>query len=270
MLEPIATFEQHAGWSVYRSDAFPHYYGGNGLELDAPGRSLHEWEDLFRAAFDPAVYGHVTLSLSGDLEAFAPLADEARAAGYHVSVDVYLVATKPVPVRAPLPGLQLEWLRGQESWDRLRRFEGRLAQGYDWYDGPESSDGLFAKTRFISEQIGIEWVALVDGQREIRSKLGLFRHGRVCRLQDVATERGHRRRGLATRLLAVALRRALIDLEADGLVVCAEQGHDAISLYRRLGFQEVGEAMTLMRYPVRNPQATENPAPSPPSPSTAG
>jgi ribosomal protein S18 acetylase RimI-like enzyme len=254
LFEPICEFERHDGYRVYRSDRFPSYYGANGIEIEsAPPRRLRAWEDAFHEAFDSERFEHVTLTFAPRPE-LAGLIEEAHVAGYNVSNDVYLIATRRLPSGPPPDGLRLEEIDGEQGWERLGVFEDRLNRGYDWYAGEASSAGLLAKTRYVSERIGIRWIALTTHSGEVRAKLGVFRHGQVCRLQDVATLPEHRRRGLATYLLRSALDDTLDTPGLEGLVVCAERDYHAIDLYRKLGFRELGETVTLMRYPIRNAQ----------------
>jgi ribosomal protein S18 acetylase RimI-like enzyme len=251
LLEPICVFVEKEEFLVYRSERFPRYYGANGLELRVAKGALQDWEDKFRREFDPRRYRHVTLRFHEDPE-FAPLVREATSSGYHVSHDAYLVATRLLNEGQPPHNLRLVIIDEEAAWSQLRHFEDRLGREQDWYDGEASSDRLFAKTRYVSEAVGIRWIALVDNVGEIHSKLGLFAHGDVCRLQDVATAPEDRRRGLATYLLRVALRHAFVEWHATGLVVCAARDYHAIDLYRKLGFAELGGVVTLMRYPVKD------------------
>ncbi|MEX0972385.1 MAG: GNAT family N-acetyltransferase [Solirubrobacterales bacterium] len=253
LLEPICELWRSDAGLVFRSRRFPGYYGANGIEIDDPAsRRLAAWEETFHDAFDPGHFEHVTLKLVSGPDS-RRLVEEARAAGYDVSQDAYLVATEALPAEpSPPDGLRLEVLKGEDGWRRLAAFEDRLSRGYGWYSARGVSQ-LLQKTRFVSARIGIEWLGL-SRDDDLRSKLGVFRAGPVCRLQDVATLHPHRRRGLASHLVRVALDRALGPLGAEGLVVCAERDYHAIDLYRKLGFRELGETVTLMRYPIRNPE----------------
>ena len=249
LLEPIAEFREREGYLVYRSDRFPDYYAANGIEIREPaGRRLTEWESIFGEEFDRAVFRHRTFTFDRAPE-LEPLAAEAAEAGYNVVFLSYLIATSAPAPGSPPKGLAVEQIQSEQDWQRLLRFEDRVSRGYDWYEGPESTASLLAKTRYVSERVGIEWLALVDADGEIASKLGLFRHGPVYRLQEVATAEEQRRRGLSSYLLRLALHRAIEEGGAEGLVVEADRNDHAIDLYRKLGFEEVGETVALMQYP---------------------
>jgi ribosomal protein S18 acetylase RimI-like enzyme len=249
LLEPIAEFAERDGYLVYRSDRFPDYYAGNGIEIRDPGgRNLRQWEAIFRREFDSDLFRHRTFSFQRAPE-LEPLAAEAREAGYKVIFLSYLIATRPLGVGPPPAGLSIERIETEDGWQRLLQFEDRTSPGYDWYEGPESTASLLAKTRHVSEKVGIEWLALVEDGGAIASKLGFFRHGPVYRLQEVATAEEHRRRGLCSYLLRLVLRRALEEDDAEGVVVSADRDYHAIDLYRKLGFEEVGETVELMRFP---------------------
>ncbi len=52
LLEPIAECRSSANHRVFRSDAYPKYYAGNGFILDDPLRlALSDWEKLFVSHF---------------------------------------------------------------------------------------------------------------------------------------------------------------------------------------------------------------------------
>jgi ribosomal protein S18 acetylase RimI-like enzyme len=250
LLEPIAEITEREGYLVYRSDGFPDYYAGNGIEIREPGRSLAEWEAVFAREFDTHVSRHRTFTFERAPE-LEPLASEAFEAGYRVEFLAYLIAKRALPAGEPPAGLAVERIDSDAGWERLLAFEDRVSRAFEWYEGPDSTESLLAKTRYVSEQVGIEWLALVDGAGTIASKLGLFRHGSVYRLQDVATAEEHRRQGLSSYLLRLALRRAVEEDDAQGLVVAADRDYHAIDLYRKLGFEDVGQTVVLMRFPRR-------------------
>jgi ribosomal protein S18 acetylase RimI-like enzyme len=252
LLEPIAEFKQRDGYLVYRSDRFPSFYAANGIDIrEVGGGDLEQWEAIFRREFNHPDFRHLTFTfkLTPALEL---LAAEASAAGYDVTFLRYLVATSALPTGSPPAGLVVETIESDDAWDRLLRFQDLVSRGSDWYEGPESTRSLLAKTRYVSEQVGIEWLALVDDEGTIASKLGLFRHGPVYRLQEVATANEQRRRGLSSYLLRLALFKAIEEGGAEGLVVEADRDYHAIDLYRKLGFEDVGETVSLMRYPKRS------------------
>lgn len=247
LLEPIAELTDNGDHLVYRSDRFPTFYFANGIEIRAPrDGGLSTWEEVFDSSFDRSVFEHRTFT-SKRIPELAPLAGEAKEAGYDVMFLSYLIATRAIPPGPPPDGLVLAAVESEEDWDRLRIWDDLNARGAPWYQGPESSDRLFARVRYVSERIGMEWLTLLDDEGRIASKIGLFRHGRVYRLQDVVTGAAFRRRGLSSYLLRVALERALED--AEGLVVQADVDYHAIDLYRKLGFEDVGESVEMMLYP---------------------
>lgn len=251
LLEPICEFQKFDGYTVYRSERFPTYYGGNGIDIEAAGsHTLIEWEQIFREHFPRDRFVHETFSFARD-EGFSPLIDEAERNGYNVEEQSYLFASDASRAPAIPEFWRVRRVTTERDWTRLGAFYRSEAEGYDWFD-PESTDNsLFEKTRYTSEAIGIEWFTLTPPDAEdILCSLGIFEHNGICRLQDVWTSRHHRRAGLATALVGHALRYALQHLHAEGLAVCADIDYYAIDLYRKLGFEVQGEAVTLMRYPV--------------------
>jgi ribosomal protein S18 acetylase RimI-like enzyme len=146
-------------------------------------------------------------------------------------------------------------VESEEEWMRMQQLSEEEDPDQPWYDpsytGPNR---LFEKTRFVSESVGIEWFYIAErGGSEMLAKLGMFIHNGIARLQDVATSRNHRRRGLASYLVSAAIHRAL-ELEGAALLsLAADMDYHAVDLYRKLGFEDVGEYLTLMKYPILNP-----------------
>jgi ribosomal protein S18 acetylase RimI-like enzyme len=92
--------------------------------------------------------------------------------------------------------------------------------------------------RRVCERGHGSWWGAFAGQ-EMVCGLGIFdAGGHVGRFQSVDTHPAHRRRGLASNLLAAACRHARAELAADTLAIVADPGYFAIDLYRSLGFGE--------------------------------
>jgi ribosomal protein S18 acetylase RimI-like enzyme len=256
LIEPICTFEDHPGYRVFRSEKFPNFYGGNGIDIDDPGGvSLAGWEEIFHRHFDPARYVHTTFHFP-DKPAFAPLIGEARLARYNVvERTAYMFLDHTRECRDAPAGYEIRRVESEEEWEMMARFAEASYVDGDWYDpAAKGPDRLFEKRRFTSEAIGIEWFYIARvGHSEMLAQLGIFSHGGICRLQDVETAAAHRRKGLATALVGFAARHAIETLGMGGLALCADTDYHAIDLYRRLGFVECGESVELMKYPVRNP-----------------
>lgn len=255
LLEPICTFIQRDDGLVYRSVLFPKYYGGNGIALRAScGRTLAEWEAIFHEYFDPGIHEHVTFTFPRE-EQFEGLIADARNAGYHVTFESYMFVDRTDRC-APVPeGFGVRRTRTEDDWRRLAEFSRQSDADADWFDpayiGP---DRLFEKTRRTSEAIGIEWLVLTaDGSDEILAGLGIFRHAGICRLQQVETALGHRRKGYASVLVGYAVRYAIETLATTGVALCADADYYAVDLYRKLGFVPCGDMVVLMWYPIRNP-----------------
>ncbi|MBA3819325.1 MAG: GNAT family N-acetyltransferase [Deltaproteobacteria bacterium] len=75
--------------------------------------------------------------------------------------------------------------------------------------------------------------------------LGLVALGEVARFQDVEVAASHRKRGIASALLAAAAANA----PADTLVIVALSGSDAARVYERAGFRVIERTASACRYP---------------------
>lgn len=260
LLEPICSFSEQDGYSVYRSEQFPNYYGGNGITIHQPGdRSLAEWESIFCGYFDPERFCHTTFTFAA-ARAFEPIIQQAIEAEYNMVERTAYMFVDHAADAVPIPEeYVVRRVASEDDWEGMHEVNNESYREGDYYDpnytGP---DRLFEKKRFTSEKIGIEWfyISPRDSQ-EMLATLGIFQHNGICRLQEVETRKQYRRRGLASALVSFAIRRAIDTLGTEGLALCADTDYHAIELYRRLGFVEVGETVMLMKYPIRNPEFIE-------------
>ena len=100
-----------------------------------------------------------------------------------------------------------------------------------------------------SAAIEIQWfyVSQLESD-EILAIAGIFKCGDICRLQDVVTAKAWRRQKLASMLVSFLVKRALECTK--GLACLAVADYIAIDLYKKLGFRECGNSVSLMKYPT--------------------
>lgn len=242
----ICEFDARDGYTVYRAPRFPTYYSGNGLRLERGDRSLADWEGLHAEHFPPATYEHRTFTFD-DVAEFEPLTALAAANRYHCAHEVFLhLGGEPRPT-ASLHGFEMRQIRTEAEWEAMRRFDDEQNSDEDWY---EEGDGmLFEKDRAVSQAVGITWHYLADpSSGQMVAKAGSFSHRGAISLQDVVTAKDMRRRGLATGLLEAVIQ----GYRAEGFAhfsLSADRDEEAIRIYRRLGFRDVGSRVTMMTYP---------------------
>ena len=129
----------------------------------------------------------------------------------------------------------------EPAWQSLADFDEASSKDEPWYT-EEIFQELFAKTRHVSEAIGIEWFCLHDpDSTKIIAKAGVFTHNGIGRLQEVATAITHRRKGLAS-IVSYIARYAFTELAVGGVAICADQDYVALNLYRKLGAKDIGRA----------------------------
>ncbi len=257
LLEPICEFRQEDGYTVFKSEKFPNFWGGNGLRLiRSENRSLDDWEDTFNKHFDSNVFSHKTFSFEEKRE-FEYLVNEASSKNYKIEITTSMMVTNDLKSE-PLSGdFAIHRVETEEDWNRLRIFYDDTSKDEDWYEASVGTRELFDKLRYTSESIGIEWFYISQsGCNNILAKAGIFKHGDICRLQDVATSKPWRRQKLASMLVSFLIRRALED--TDGLACVAVADYYAIDLYRNLGFQECGNSVCMMKYPQHLPPSSQN------------
>lgn len=241
----------HGDHVVLRSETHATWYQGNMIELRRPDdRPLAAWIDVFRHHFDPAIYGHVTLYVRDPASCPMLMRDLDDAEGWHVQHITYMLAsdTDRAP---PMPeGLEVRAVETEEDWNDLASFTLEESRSEPWFTTDEDSRSHFAVRRGIGEKAGIQWLRLMrPGSREMLSRLGIFDHAGISRLQSVGTAAPHRRRGYAGALLGHAIRLAVNERRTAGLGLAVETGTSAHRLYDSVGFQPVGTECWAMLYP---------------------
>lgn len=242
-----STVEEREGYLVVRTPANPTYHWGNCLILDRapePG-SLASWVATFDREHRGA--GHVAIGI--DDPATSIDATEAAAARLEAERDVVLTAST-LEAPAEIDGIELRALDTgrDEAWADLVTME------VGSYDGPDpDGHALFLTRRYAGHRQLVEtgrgaWFAayLPDGRPV--SSLGVFAvSDGLARYQDVMTDVGHRRRGIAAALLRYAGRWALDRDDVRSLVIVADPEGPAIGVYRRAGFEVLAEQWALYR-----------------------
>ena len=230
------------GYVVVITPDDPSYYFGNLLVLPAAPQvgEVAYWTRTFATEVggDPAVR-HVALRWDG-IHGDTGATEELIAAGFTVEILQVMTATTitAAPVDLELRVLEarelpataeLEYAIGDRHDDSFRRFLHRRAA---WKQG-------LAGTRRATF-----WGAF-DGETLVAS-LGVVPLGPCARYQDVQTAVSHRRRGIASALLAIAARASR---ESD-LVIVAEPESAAARVYERVGFRTVERVGSACRYPA--------------------
>jgi len=232
-----AEVERTPAGTVVRMPGNPGFRWGNFLlvpESGDPARRSAEHAAAFPGA------GFVTVGVDDahpDLDEGAWLA-----AGFTIERLAVLVAEGPgiAPTRGVRP------LVSDVDWAA----EQRIALALD--DAPDADHREFVRRRTAERRAAVDagrlvWLgAEVDGRVVATAGIGDAGRG-IARFQDVQTDAAHRRRGLASALLAAGRIVAAQAFGSAAAVVVAERDGPAIGLYRRLGFREIETQLQLSR-----------------------
>ncbi|MDN5796742.1 MAG: GNAT family N-acetyltransferase [Intrasporangium sp.] len=226
---------------VVRSPQNPTYWWGNFLLLAraVPPDEVPGWVERFEQEFPGAQHRTFGFTDSdGDYSGW-------RERGFEVEYEVTLTTTK-VPTWQPMDDEEIS----------IRR----LAGGTDWSRAAElgASDlviGEFEQRRTAAQEALVDdgrgaWFGAFVGRRLV-GKVGVVRLGTRARYQDVVTDDGFRRRGIAARLVRVAGEWALTSPDVRELVIVAVKDGPARGLYERLGFDPAACHVGVERGPSR-------------------
>jgi len=236
----------------------PGYYYGNVLVLPEPPRAgeVAHWRQRFDSELgtNPEIR-HVTFVWDGIADDPGAVG-ELEAAGFvlehtqvmvaaamsprHVDTDLRPLATDEITT-------DLAWAIADRHDESYRRFLSRRAS---WHRDLVARGTARFWGAFVDDQL-VASLGLVDLAAGGAAWSGpLARHARY---QDVQTATEHRKRGLASALLAMSA----VDAFARGIagaVIVAAPASEAASVYEHAGFATVERTVSACLYPVSDPR----------------
>lgn len=241
-----AVFERRGDHLIVRSPDNPGFHWGNFLMVTSPQLAGQPQRCLaiFQEALPEA--RHVAVGLP------VPAARAWQDSGVPYEWDLVLASTQP-PARGAAPaGYSVRQLRSADDWSRCVHAD--MAEHVR--TGGSADDGYlgFAQASMrsrahLTERAHGAFFGAFAGD-ELVADLGIVMcDGAVARYRSVATSHGHRRRGLASHLLAVAGQWAA-GRGAVRWVIVAEPGSDAERLYRSLGMVPAAASCQAYRAPA--------------------
>jgi ribosomal protein S18 acetylase RimI-like enzyme len=228
----------HRDHLMVRTPANPSFHWGNFVLVASTGRhDAAAWCGVFADAFPNAEHMAIGLDAVADVDLTGYLA-----AGLTPDLSTVLTASVLHAPAAPSGGTELRRLADDEDWAQALVLRRALYA--------DTSDGLFversiAEGRRLSEAGHGAWFgAFIDGR--LRASLALFSDGGgLARYQNVETHPSYRSRGLASSLVYHAGKYGFTELGAHTLVIVADPGYHAITIYRRLGFTDAEQQVQL-------------------------
>jgi ribosomal protein S18 acetylase RimI-like enzyme len=242
---------------VVRSPGNPRHYWGNYLLFDDPPRAGdgERWEALFAEAFagEPRIE-HRTFAWDR-VDGAAGAADaELLARGYELDDSVRLLATAPTPhpranreveVRALDPDGDADLWAAVVELQVAARDEGHGEDAFRAFVRSRQADlrELFRAGR------GAWYVAIDPPSGAVAGSLGVVVTAGRGRYQAVDTAEAFRRRGICSRLVVEAARRAAADHGAERFAIVADRDYHALGLYESLGFERAEHVLGVCRWP---------------------
>jgi ribosomal protein S18 acetylase RimI-like enzyme len=249
--------ERRDGFLLVRSPGNPTYHWGNLLLFDREpvAGDGARWEALFDEAFagEPRVRHRTFLWDRTDGVAGAAH-EEFAARGYDVEEMYGLIAEQLAPHPREHPDVVVRTLdpeADEELWDGV--VELNVANRDEGYD--EDTHRAFSR-RWLDDKRalfragrGAWFVALDPATGGIAGSCGVVVTGGRGRFQTVNTALAHRRKGICSRLVVEASRRAADSFGAERFVIVADAGYHALGLYESLGFERGEHVFGVCRWP---------------------
>jgi ribosomal protein S18 acetylase RimI-like enzyme len=247
VLAPDRALERRDGYTVVRSPSNPTFYWGNLLLFDDPPGAGDgaRWESLFEDAFggEPGVR-HRTFAWDRTDGVAGAAGEEFVSRGYDLEDHVGLVAERLAPHPRESRDVVVRTLDAapgadEDLWAAVVELQvtGRR-EGAD-----EERSRTFSRRRLgelrslFRAGRGAWYVALDPASGDLAGSCGVVVTGGRGRFQAVETASAHRRRGVCSRLVVEAARRAREEHGAARLVIVADANYHALGLYESLGFE---------------------------------
>jgi GNAT superfamily N-acetyltransferase len=162
------------------------------------------WIARARAVAAPGV-AHVALCLDAVDGVIGPPAtvDALTAAGFTLETLIAMTARDPVVAIAPPPGVAIRRFARDDDWQAMRALA--LAVEPDTPGYADYLDGWIPSRRAAAAVDRVRWWGAFEGDALVASA-GVVPLGAIARYQDVMTHPAHRRRGLASAVLAASSR----------------------------------------------------------------
>jgi ribosomal protein S18 acetylase RimI-like enzyme len=247
VLPPSRVVERRSGFVVIRSPSNPTHYWGNFLLFDREpvGGDARRWEALFDEVFgdDPRVR-HRAFAWDRTDGVTGAAHEEFVGRGYDLTASVGLRADQLVPHPRENRDVIVQALDSaigadEALWDAAVELQvagreaGHEENGYRWFARARLDDvrALFRAGR------GAWYVAIEPSTGDVVGSCGVVVTAGRGRFQAVDTAPAHRRRGISSRLVVEAARRASADYGAKRFVIVADAEYHALGLYESLGFE---------------------------------
>jgi ribosomal protein S18 acetylase RimI-like enzyme len=247
VLAPDRVVERRDGYLVVRSPGHPTFYWGNLLLFDREPEAgdAPRWEALFAAEFadEPRVV-HRTFAWDRIDGTAGAAREEFGSRGYDVDETYGLVAERLAPHPRASRDVEVRPLDPAEGadaelWDAVVELNvATRDQGHDEAVHREFTRSWLADRRAIFRAGRGEWyVALDPVSGSVAGSCGIVVTNGRGRFQSVVTAEAFRRRGICTRLVVEASRRAAAEHGAERFVIVADADYHALGLYESLGFE---------------------------------
>ena len=253
--------ERRSGFVVVHSPSNPTHYWGNFLLFDREpvAGDARRWEALFNEAFgnDPRV-SHRTFAWDRTDGAVGAAREEFVTRGYDLEESVGLRAGPHQLVSHPrenrdviIQALNAAAGADEALWDPV--VELQVAGREDGHE--EQAYRSFARARLEDQRAlfragrGAWYAAVEPSTGEAVGSCGVVVTAGRGRFQAVDTALAHRRRGISSRLVVEAARRASEDYGAEQFVIVADADYHALGLYESLGFERAEHVFGVCFWP---------------------
>jgi ribosomal protein S18 acetylase RimI-like enzyme len=243
MQEDVASRYERFDWgTAYFNLDFPLVWDLNFLELDGGGAQSFSADDLVALADEiqaPTGVGHRRIMVD-DVALAERLAPRFRELQWMVNRFVFMELRHRSDT-----GTSTRRAREIDA-ETHRAAYVRTATEAPYGSEPEVVRQLADQTALIATKSSVRYFGATDDDGTVASICVIYSDGEIAQIEDVATLKDYRRRGLAVELLTLAIR-AAEDAGHDLIFLVADAEDWPKDLYAKLGFEPIGYSYDFVR-----------------------
>ena len=144
----LGAVDELEDYLVYRSEKFPFYYGGNGVELRSP-MDLKQAENVYDHYFSKDIYKHTTISFFDTGLPFEKILSKAKKDHYYIEKGSVMGIAKALPICSPS---SFNYEITDIGDDRLFEIFQHENSGQSWWKGG-AGQKLWKKAEYLHRNV---------------------------------------------------------------------------------------------------------------------
>ena len=244
--DSICSILKEKNYIVFKSKKWRNFRLGNGIIIiNNNDKFLINWVKIFDKYFNRSEYLHKTFMFVNNTE-LENIKQEAIKFNYN-EVNVF-----PILIRKSIPivkndiniNYNISKIDSKNDWILYKNFLSEIHSDNLWL----LNEGFYI-LKEMSKKQNIERFYIKDViMNKIISVIGIINCGNIVRIENVETHPDFRRKSLAFNLIRYSLLYSIKNYNINEFILTSANDIAADRLYKKLGFEVIGEKVELLKY----------------------